>query len=615
MLALLGDRVRRGLPRHRHAAAPPDRQRDRRRRRRVRAHPEARARALAHRARRSRAALRREPALQRQLDAAVRAIPGAGDGHQPARAVRRPRPDNGETSPSRRRRTGSRARLLRAPTATRRCALPDVGDLRLLKRPCAIPASADTRPSRDGRRRRAAGERRARPAGVARAFMLAGVLTLAGALLGSYLIGTPLLAPAAAHGGGRRARRRRRPAPAHPRPSSATASEVQVLADAFNHMLDRLTDAFAGQRAFVADASHELRTPLTVIRGQLEVLAAQRNPAGEEIRRVERSCRRRSPASPAWSTICCCSPGPSRRGSCASSRSSSQSFVDELWDGITLLADRRFELGAVPAGTLLADPDRLAQALRNLIGNAIEHTAAAGDGLVRLSRARVAVGGGQLCASSSRTTGPASRPQQRERVFDRFHRTDAARDRASGGTGLGLAIVRAIAEAHGGRVSASAKRRRRRAHRARAAALHAREDAPAGHGGSWRRADAQPRTVSANRTAVCARREGGLKRFGSGALVAPHPNPLKILYHSAPLVGARCSEAQRCILICPRSPAPAIGAPSSSRGCSLPAGSRSARGAVDVGARVLRERRTSWWSSSISCARPCGCRPPRRPRR
>ncbi len=62
-----------------------------------------------------------------------------------------------------------------------------------------------------------------------------------------------------------------------------------MLAEAFNHMLDRLADAFAAQREFVADASHELRTPLTVIRGQLEVLAAHPNPAGEEVRRVERS--------------------------------------------------------------------------------------------------------------------------------------------------------------------------------------------------------------------------------------------------------------------------------------------------------------------------------------
>ena len=50
--------------------------------------------------------------------------------------------------------------------------------------------------------------------------------------------------------------------------------------------------------------------------------------------------------------------------------------------------------------------------------------------------------------------GPGIAADQRERVFDRFHRTDAARDRATGGAGLGLAIVRAIAEAHGGSVAA-----------------------------------------------------------------------------------------------------------------------------------------------------------------
>src|SRR5205807_7058484 len=71
-------------------------------------------------------------------------------------------------------------------------------------------------------------------------------------------------------------------------PPQGTGTEVRVLAESFNHMLDRLSEAFASQREFVADASHELRTPLTVIRGQLEVLAAQENPSGEEVRRVER---------------------------------------------------------------------------------------------------------------------------------------------------------------------------------------------------------------------------------------------------------------------------------------------------------------------------------------
>jgi signal transduction histidine kinase len=116
-----------------------------------------------------------------------------------------------------------------------------------------------------------------------------------------------------------------------------------------------------------------------------------------------------------------------------------------------LLADRRFELaGSVPEGVLDGDPDRLAQALRNLIGNAIEHTAPE-VGVVRL---RVETMHGGRLRLLVEDDGPGIPTEQRERVFDRFHRTDSARDRASGGTGLGLSIVRAIALAHGGDVSA-----------------------------------------------------------------------------------------------------------------------------------------------------------------
>src|ERR1039458_7705245 len=69
---------------------------------------------------------------------------------------------------------------------------------------------------------------------------------------------------------------------------SRKGGEVRVLAEAFNHMLDRLAKAFESQREFVADASHELRTPLTVMRGQLDVLVSQETLTDGEVRRVER---------------------------------------------------------------------------------------------------------------------------------------------------------------------------------------------------------------------------------------------------------------------------------------------------------------------------------------
>ena len=99
---------------------------------------------------------------------------------------------------------------------------------------------------------------------------------------------------------------------------------------------------------------------------------------------------------------------------------------------------------------LSADPDRLAQALRNLLTNAIKHTAE-GEGHVRLTVAAEPSGQLHFVVEDD---GPGIPADQREMVFDRFHRTDPARDRASGGAGLGLAIVDAIARAHGGTVEA-----------------------------------------------------------------------------------------------------------------------------------------------------------------
>jgi two-component system OmpR family sensor kinase len=90
----------------------------------------------------------------------------------------------------------------------------------------------------------------------------------------------------------------------------------------------------------------------------------------------------------------------------------------------------------------------IARVVRNLIENARRH--AGPDGTVAVSSA----GDGGRLRISVDDDGPGIAPAERERVFDRFHRSDSARDRASGGSGLGLAIARAIVTAHGGRIRA-----------------------------------------------------------------------------------------------------------------------------------------------------------------
>ncbi len=372
-------------------------------------------------------------------------VPGAGTATNRPELFAHARADNGETQAEQAQENRLSAQLVSVTSGYRTLALPDVGNLRLVTRTVHV---------RGGPRVTVGvGEPLASvthaQSSLARAFVLAGVLALLGALLGGYLIGTRLSRPLR---GMAAVAARVDAGDLYPRihDLGEQGEEVRVLADAFNHMLDRLTDAFAGQRAFVADASHELRTPLTVIRGQLEVLAAQPAPSGEEVRRVERLVQSEIARISRLVDDLLLLAKAEQTQFLRIEPIELGGYVKELWDGMSLLAQRRFELGPVPQGTLRADPDRLAQALRNLIGNAIDHTAAE-RGLVRMLVQELPGGRVRFAVEDD---GPGIPALQRERVFDRFYRTDAARDRASGGTGLGLAIVSAIAEAHGGSVAA-----------------------------------------------------------------------------------------------------------------------------------------------------------------
>ena len=94
------------------------------------------------------------------------------------------------------------------------------------------------------------------------------------------------------------------------------------------------------------------------------------------------------------------------------------------------------------------DPERLQQVVANLLDNAVRHSPP--EGRVSL----VAYNGGPTTTIAVEDDGPGIPPEDAQRVFERFYRSDAARSSKDGGSGLGLAIARWIVDAHGGSIRA-----------------------------------------------------------------------------------------------------------------------------------------------------------------
>ncbi len=280
--------------------------------------------------------------------------------------------------------------------------------------------------------------------GVRRTFLLAGLLALLASVAAGYVLASGISRPL---------RRMARTAAdvdagdlSHRMSINGSPREVRVLAESFDHMLDRLEDAFARQRGFVADASHELRTPLTAIRGQLEVFGRQQHPSSEDVERVSRLVQTETERMGRLVEDLLLLARSDEGHLVRPEEIDVEPFLLELFHALVPTADRRFKLSPIPHGTIMADPDRTAQVIRNLARNAIAHTHP--GGLVQIV-ATVRNGRLQIAVEDD---GPGIPEAEWELVFDRFHRADRARARSEGGAGLGLAIAKAIVEAHGGTI-------------------------------------------------------------------------------------------------------------------------------------------------------------------
>jgi two-component system, OmpR family, heavy metal sensor histidine kinase CusS len=224
--------------------------------------------------------------------------------------------------------------------------------------------------------------------------------------------------------------------------------ELDALIGAFNAMLDRLERGFTQLKQVSADMAHDLRTPIGNLLGQTEVgLSQSRDTAYyqrllgsnfEELQRMSKMIdnmlflaraehadhaieRKALPIDEEFARIV--------------------EYFEDLADD----RDVRIESHSAETGTVFADPLLLRRALGNLLANAVRY-AEPGTAISMTAEARA-----DGVALQVENRGPTIAPHHLERLFDRFYRADASRQKSSESSGLGLSIVRSIMQLHGGK--------------------------------------------------------------------------------------------------------------------------------------------------------------------
>jgi two-component system OmpR family sensor kinase len=240
--------------------------------------------------------------------------------------------------------------------------------------------------------------------------------------------------------------------------------EIARVAAAFNRMAEELQTRDAAvrtsdalRRKMMADVSHELKTPLTAMRGYIETLRMPEVVLDEDRRHryfetIDRETRRLERIVKDLLDL-----ARYEHGAVVLQRRLFD--IERLFENVAGRHERAAHTKGVAirihvdagADQVVADPDRIEQAIENLVGNALRHTPAGGTITLTATQAD------GVATLSVSDTGPGIAPDHLPHVFERFYKADTARAADSTGSGLGLSITKAIIVRHRGTIAVTSQ--------------------------------------------------------------------------------------------------------------------------------------------------------------
>jgi signal transduction histidine kinase len=228
----------------------------------------------------------------------------------------------------------------------------------------------------------------------------------------------------------------------------ASQYELKELAETFNKMMDRIEEDYIRQQHFVSDASHELRTPIAVMKGYADMLdrwgKKDQEVLEESIAAIKNETNNMQDLVEKLLFIA--------RNDKNTLKLSKEEFVlkdlvkEVAKETKMIISNKNIEFFCDDDSTIFADKNRIKQAIRIFVENAVKFTPDGGKIYIRCKK------DGDFSVVEVEDTGIGIKKRNLKKIFDRFYKEELSREKEQGGHGLGLSIAKIIVLGHRGKI-------------------------------------------------------------------------------------------------------------------------------------------------------------------